>query len=148
MTKRKCKRKNKKAFTLIELLVVIAIIGILSVLVIAAVGMARERAHVAQMKSSVTQVKDMIEMYLEKNGSAPSSLTWSTAGQVSDLTDSSGQDYGRLPENGTNHITYTYQNQDGDDSTFLIQGTHTSGGTTDSFYCNSKTCNVGIGTEE
>jgi prepilin-type N-terminal cleavage/methylation domain-containing protein len=135
MTKRKCKRKNKKAFTLIELLVVIAIIGILSVLVVAAVGTARERAHVAQMKNTVREINNMVQMYIEKNGNAPDNLSW---GQ--DWSDSD-QSYGKIPEQSqpNYHVTYSYSNEDGD-TTYYIQGVHTVANTTTTFYCTSKGC--------
>jgi len=55
--------RSKKAFTLIELLVVIAIIGILAVLVITQVGLARIRARNTAAKSDISQGGNSIEAY-------------------------------------------------------------------------------------
>lgn len=138
MAKRKCKTKNKKAFTLIELLVVIAIIGILSTLVIAAVGRARERAHVAQMKNDINQIKNMIEMYKDKNnGNAPDDTTWAWGQNLT--TD--GEILGKLPPQDVNHIHYEYRNNsDNDEGTYLIYGEHKIGTSYDLFYCTSVSC--------
>lgn len=132
--KRQCKTKKKKAFTLIELLVVIAIIGILSVLVVAALGNARDRAKIAQMKNNVNTINNMVQMYMEKNGHTPASLA--------DLSD-----YGNVPQNDSN-TRYDYKEDDRDGTTYLIQGSYTAGGNTDYFYCNSKGCAEGQGTEQ
>lgn len=57
-----------RGFTLIELLVVIAIIGILSAVVLASLGTARERAQDASIKSTLKNMAAEIELQYESNG--------------------------------------------------------------------------------
>ncbi|MDD5144682.1 MAG: type II secretion system protein [Candidatus Pacebacteria bacterium] len=54
--------KEKKGFTLIELLVVIAIIGLLSSIVLVAVGPARAKARDAKRQSDIRQISSAMEM--------------------------------------------------------------------------------------
>jgi len=74
---------NKKAFTLLELLVVIAILGILSGLLLPALGMAREAARRAQCVSNLRQHGIAWYLYLDDHndrfpGQGPADLgrTW------------------------------------------------------------------------
>ncbi len=62
---------NKKGFTLIELLVVIAIIGILAVIVLAALNQARKSARDAKLKEGVNNVMTAIETYIAVEGDYP-----------------------------------------------------------------------------
>ena len=54
--------KQQQGFTLIELLVVVAIIGILSSIVLAAVGTARQRARETAGQGTLSQVRAQAEL--------------------------------------------------------------------------------------
>ena len=59
----------KKGFTLIELLIVITIIGILSSIVLAALGDAKAKSQSARMTSEIKQFQSAMEAYrLQNNG--------------------------------------------------------------------------------
>ncbi|WKZ24506.1 MAG: prepilin-type N-terminal cleavage/methylation domain-containing protein [Patescibacteria group bacterium] len=66
---------NKKAFTLIELLVVIAIIGILSTLVVLALGNSRTSARDAKRLNDLKAMANALELYYANNNQYPASIT-------------------------------------------------------------------------
>ncbi|WKZ24505.1 MAG: FISUMP domain-containing protein [Patescibacteria group bacterium] len=69
------KNKKSKAFTLIELLVVIAIIGVLSTLVVVALGNSRTSARDAKRLNDLKAMANALELYFADNNSYPSSIT-------------------------------------------------------------------------
>lgn len=62
---------TKHGFTLLELLVVISIIGMLSSVVLASVGEARERARDAARMQAIHQIDLAVQLYIAENGVAP-----------------------------------------------------------------------------
>ena len=59
---------KSKGFTLIELLVVVAIISLLSSVVLASLGEARERARVTKFKQELSQFVNAVELYRSDHG--------------------------------------------------------------------------------
>jgi prepilin-type N-terminal cleavage/methylation domain-containing protein len=67
--------KSQSGFTLIELLVVIAIIAILSTIVLASLGAARQRARDTRASSEISSMRAQGELYYNDHG-----LSYGTAG--------------------------------------------------------------------
>ncbi len=65
---------NTRGFTLIELLVVIAIIGILSTVVLASLGVAKSKGSTAGVRSSLTQLRTEVNLYVNDNGNYGTAL--------------------------------------------------------------------------
>ncbi len=64
--------KNERGFTLIELLVVLAVIGLLSSVILGSLTTARTKSRDARRISDLRQVEKALQIYLDKNGSYPS----------------------------------------------------------------------------
>ena len=62
---------TRRGFTLIELLVVISIIGMLSSIVLAAVGDTRERAKNTKIKGEMVQLRNAFELVRNSDGTYP-----------------------------------------------------------------------------
>ncbi|MFC0629043.1 type II secretion system protein [Kribbella deserti] len=64
-------RRNQAGFTLIELLVVIVILGVLSGIVVFAVGGIQDRGNTAACKTDKKTVQVAVEAYFAKTGAYP-----------------------------------------------------------------------------
>ncbi|WKZ24889.1 MAG: FISUMP domain-containing protein [Patescibacteria group bacterium] len=92
--------KTAKAFTLIELLVVIAIIGILSTLVIVALGNSRAGARDAKRLNDLKAMANALELYYADNNSYPEADNFSPGATF----EAGGVVYmGKVPNNPTPH---------------------------------------------
>jgi prepilin-type N-terminal cleavage/methylation domain-containing protein len=65
-------KEKEKGFTLIELLVVIATIGVLASVVLVASRIVQAKARDSQRKANLLQVSKALELYLNDNGTYPS----------------------------------------------------------------------------
>ncbi|WKZ25124.1 MAG: FISUMP domain-containing protein [Patescibacteria group bacterium] len=91
---------NNKAFTLIELLVVIAIIGILSTLVIVALGNSRAGARDAKRLNDLKAMANALELYYADNNAYPEADNFSPGATF----EAGGVVYmGKVPNNPTPH---------------------------------------------
>ncbi len=78
------KKSLQKGFTLIELLVVIAIIGILSGIILTALGSARKKAQDAKVQSQLSSMRSSAEIYYSSNNSYGPEATGSCTGMFAD----------------------------------------------------------------
>lgn len=77
----------KKGFTLIELLVVIAIISLLSSIVLASLGEARDKAKIARTQQELLNIRNATVLLQNDTGKLPCGCTWFANSQAV-LTDS------------------------------------------------------------
>jgi len=74
--------KSHKGFTLIELLVIIAIIGILSSVVFASIGVAREKARDAKRLAELESIQKALVLYYDNNQSYPETVPAGYTGAI------------------------------------------------------------------
>jgi|SRR3989344_2263776 len=79
--------KLQAGFTLIELLVVIAIIGILSGIVLASLGTARDKATDAAIKSNLANARAQAELFYSDTGNIYTGVCAVGAGTINTLVD-------------------------------------------------------------
>lgn len=79
------KPRIDSGFTLIELLVVIAIIGLLSSIVLASLGAARDKAKDASAIASMASMRSQAELYVGSDGKYPGSLCTDDTGELATL---------------------------------------------------------------
>lgn len=71
---------RNRGFTLIELLVVISIIGILSAIILAALGSARLKGKSGAIQSEMIQVRNFMELNKDSSGAYTGAFNYLTAG--------------------------------------------------------------------
>ena len=68
--------QRQKGFTIVELLIVIVVIAILAAITIVAYNGIKTQANFSSMRSDVTSVQKIVEMYGARNGHYPVSTSW------------------------------------------------------------------------
>jgi prepilin-type N-terminal cleavage/methylation domain-containing protein len=89
-----------RGFTLIELLVVIAIIALLSAVVLASLGTARNKAIDASIKSGLAGARTQAQLYYDNNSQTYSGICTSGTNNIAAIVDSAAK---RL--SGSNTVT-------------------------------------------
>ena len=103
------KMNKKEGFTLIEMLVVIAMIGLLSAVVLVALGPSRNKAKDTRIISDVNQIRALAETYYNPVTGAydVGSLRSAASSTFTDISNQIGNqngldtDYGTMPTSGT-----------------------------------------------
>ncbi len=71
--------RKSAGFTLIELLIVIAIVGILAALILASLGVAKQKARDTSRLAALKQVGTAVDLHYDATGHYPISIGWATA---------------------------------------------------------------------
>ncbi|MBI4363242.1 MAG: type II secretion system protein [Candidatus Doudnabacteria bacterium] len=102
----------KQGFTLIELLVVVTIIGLLSSVIMVALGNARLKARDARRLSDMQQIKSGMDVYFSLGSGYSDAASWNTAQTNGSILACSGTDVLRVPQDplhiGNPGFVYTY----------------------------------------
>lgn len=121
------KNKNIKGFTLIEMLVVIAIIGLLSSVVLVALGPSRNKAKDARIISDINQTRAILETKFNASTGAYTYVVTDYAALTTDVSNNGG--------------SLTVQPAAGAGSTYAVSSALASGAT--QFYCVDSTGKTG-----
>lgn len=132
---------SKKGFTLIELLIVIAIIGILSSIVLVALGGARDKAKDARIIADMSQIRSLAEVLYDGDYDALATGQTDYDRVVADVSAQGGSVTLQKPASPANsYCAYSSLNQGGwycIDSTGVAKETPTNPGGTG--YCDGTT---------
>ena len=109
-----------RAFTLIELLVVIGIIGLLSSIVLASLGTAKQRGRDSRRISDIKQLQLALELYYDANSAYPLALDTSLTGPGYIPT---------IPKDPKSNLPYAY---------VALQGAAASAATCASYHLGTK----------
>ena len=102
------RKKQNSGFTLIELLVVVAIIGMLSSVMMLALGMQRMKARDAKRLSDARQIKTGLDLYYTAGNGYPDNAQWDASQSAHNVLVCSGIDTFRVPNDITPGFTYDY----------------------------------------
>jgi len=128
---------DKKGFTLIEMLVVIAMIGLLSSVILVAIGPSREKARNTRIISNVKQIVAIGQTYYDPVSATFNITSFKSNTQVSKLKDDIGAQGGSFdPARDILAASSTAR-------TFLVRAGLVGGST----YCEDSNGNVGSGSQ-
>jgi general secretion pathway protein G len=99
------KYNSLPGFTLIELLVVVAIIGMLSSVIILALGHSRIKSRDSRRLADVQQLRAAFDLFLSQAGGYPDQSIWISGANVS----CNGVSLFRVPQDPLVGFSYTYE---------------------------------------